>query len=249
MWAAKLSLTTTRQISLFLYLSGSISVVWLGSTGALANLKPFQNGIFAATSSKAVIPYEPVLTTQSLFTSKIITATTPFPFQTQYINDDNLEFGKLKTIKEGVAGSKTSKLKITYYQQKEFAKELQAEEIVAPTTKIMARGTKKIIQFLDTPHGKISYFSKLSVFATSYDKNCYGCNETTATGAKVGYGIVAVDPKVIPLGTRLYIPGYGIGVAADTGGAIKGNVIDLAFDNIKSGWWSSRYTDVYLLAE
>jgi 3D (Asp-Asp-Asp) domain-containing protein len=51
----------------------------------------------------------------------------------------------------------------------------------------------------------------------------------TATGAPVGYGVVAVDPSVIPLGTRMSIPGYGEGVAADTGGAIQGAVIDLWF--------------------
>ncbi len=50
---------------------------------------------------------------------------------------------------------------------------------------------------------------------------------TTASGIPVGPGIVAVDPSVIPLGTKLYIPGYGKGVAADVGGGIKGAIIDL----------------------
>ncbi len=50
---------------------------------------------------------------------------------------------------------------------------------------------------------------------------------TTATGVPVGPGIIAVDPRVIPLGTRLYVPGYGEGIAADTGGAVKGAFIDV----------------------
>ena len=52
---------------------------------------------------------------------------------------------------------------------------------------------------------------------------------TTATGVPVGWGTVAVDPSVIPLGTRLTIPGYGDGVAADTGPAVQGATVDLWF--------------------
>jgi 3D (Asp-Asp-Asp) domain-containing protein/peptidoglycan hydrolase CwlO-like protein len=63
---------------------------------------------------------------------------------------------------------------------------------------------------------------KLTVSAT-----CYILKGTTASGLPTGPGVVAVDPTVIPLGTKLYIPGYGKGVAADTGGGIKGNIIDL----------------------
>jgi len=55
----------------------------------------------------------------------------------------------------------------------------------------------------------------------------YALPGTTATGMSVGYGIIAVDPRVIPLGTRLYVPGYGEGIAADTGSAVKGNVVDV----------------------
>ena len=62
----------------------------------------------------------------------------------------------------------------------------------------------------------------LTVTATAYT-----LQGTTATGAPVGYGVVAVDPSVIPLGTRMTIPGYGEGVAADTGGAIQGATIDV----------------------
>ena len=93
----------------------------------------------------------------------------------------------------------------------------------------------------------MKYTKKLSVFATSYDPNCYGCSGTTAIGLKAGYGVIAVDPKVIPLGSKVYVPGYGVAIAGDTGGAIKGNVIDLGFDSIKTGWWSSRQTDLYIL--
>jgi 3D (Asp-Asp-Asp) domain-containing protein len=249
MWATRLSLAKTRQITLLTFLTGSVFVVWLSSTEALAQITPFQNGTVLASSSKSIIPFDQIITTTSLFDHKFFTDTVEIPYTTEYVNDNNLEFGKLTTLQEGKTGSRILKTKITYYQQKEYAKEEIVEEISAPIAKIVSRGTKKIIQTLDTSFGKLSYFSKLSVYATSYDKNCRGCNETTATGARVGFGIIAVDPKVIPMGTKLYVPGYGVGVAADTGGAIKGNIIDLAFEDVRFGWWSARNTDVYLLSE
>lgn len=98
-----------------------------------------------------------------------------------------------------------------------------------------------------TPSGLHKYKKRLNVFATSYDKNCSGCNETTSLGLRTGYGVVAVDPKVIPLGSRLFIPGYGAAVAGDTGGSVKGNKIDLGFDSVKNGWWSSRFVEIYIL--
>lgn len=100
---------------------------------------------------------------------------------------------------------------------------------------------------VQTPTGIVPFLKKFTVFATSYDKNCQGCNATTASGLPTGFGVVAVDPKVISLGTRLYIPGYGVAIAGDTGSAIKGNKIDLGFDNIKTGWWSARFVEVYIL--
>ncbi len=60
----------------------------------------------------------------------------------------------------------------------------------------------------------------------------YSLPGTTATGVPVGWGIVAVDPAVIPLGTRMTIPGYGEGVAADTGSAVRGARIDVWFPSV-----------------
>lgn len=69
---------------------------------------------------------------------------------------------------------------------------------------------------------------------------CYDLPGTTATGMPVGPGVVAVDPSVIPLGTRLYIPGYGNGVAADVGGGIKGATIDLWMTPTQCAAWGRR---------
>ncbi|MDX6486161.1 MAG: hypothetical protein QOF43_1314, partial [Gaiellaceae bacterium] len=75
----------------------------------------------------------------------------------------------------------------------------------------------------------------------------YSLPGRTATGLPVGPGVVAVDPSVIPLGTRLTIPGYGEGVAADTGGAVRGNTIDLWFSTLADARaWGRRTVTITL---
>ena len=68
--------------------------------------------------------------------------------------------------------------------------------------------------------------------ATAYTADDPGNSGYTATGQPLAYGMVSVDPNVIPLGSQLYIEGYGYAVAADTGGGIVGNRIDLAMDSV-----------------
>jgi cystine transport system substrate-binding protein len=75
----------------------------------------------------------------------------------------------------------------------------------------------------------------------------YSLPGRTATGLPVGFGIVAVDPAVIPLGTRISIPGYGEGVAADTGGAVQGLSIDLWFPTLAEAVaWGRRTVTITL---
>jgi 3D (Asp-Asp-Asp) domain-containing protein/septal ring factor EnvC (AmiA/AmiB activator) len=82
----------------------------------------------------------------------------------------------------------------------------------------------------------------LTVSATGY-----AINGHTATGAPTGWGIVAVDPSVIPLGTRMTIPGYGSGVAADTGSAVRGATIDLWFPSVaQARAWGRRTVTITL---
>jgi resuscitation-promoting factor RpfB len=90
--------------------------------------------------------------------------------------------------------------------------------------------------------------SALSMVATAYTASCAGCSGMTAIGRPAGHGIVAVDPRVIPLGTHMFIPGYGHAVAGDTGGAIRGNRIDLGFDsNAQANQFGRRSVMVYLI--
>jgi 3D (Asp-Asp-Asp) domain-containing protein len=82
----------------------------------------------------------------------------------------------------------------------------------------------------------------LTVVATGYSIHGH-----TATGAPTGLGVVAVDPNVIPLGTRLTIPAYGSGVAADTGSAVQGATIDLWFPTVaQARAWGRRTVTISL---
>jgi 3D (Asp-Asp-Asp) domain-containing protein len=75
----------------------------------------------------------------------------------------------------------------------------------------------------------------------------YSLPGRTATGIPVGWGVIAVDPSVIPLGTRLTVPGYGEGVAADTGGAVRGATIDLWFPSLgQAQSWGRRTVTITL---
>jgi resuscitation-promoting factor RpfB len=90
--------------------------------------------------------------------------------------------------------------------------------------------------------------SAMTMVATAYTADCAGCGGMTAIGQRAGHGIVAVDPSVIPLGTRLFIPGYGLAVAGDTGGSIRGNRIDLGFDSWRDAMvFGRRDVTVYRL--
>ncbi|MGA3036152.1 MAG: 3D domain-containing protein [Vulcanimicrobiaceae bacterium] len=88
----------------------------------------------------------------------------------------------------------------------------------------------------------------LEMFATAYTADCYGCSGMTKSGVRAGFGVVAVDPNVIPLGTHLYIKGYGPAIAGDTGGAIRGNRIDLGFDSSAAAFeFGAHPVHVYIL--
>ena len=103
-------------------------------------------------------------------------------------------------------------------------------------------------QVVQTSTGPYVYNRSLIVEATAYSPRQPNLSNYAATGIRVTHGIIAVDPRYIPLGTRLYIPGYGHALAADTGGAIRGYKIDLAFETVAEAWaFGRQHILVYIL--
>ncbi|MDP3733332.1 MAG: 3D domain-containing protein, partial [Candidatus Daviesbacteria bacterium] len=162
-------------------------------------------------------------------------------------DDPEIEAGIDKVLDEGLDGKKVKIIKITFFEKEEYAREIVSSETTPPKDKKILRGTKIVWKTLDSPDGQITYWKKMRVWATHYDQYCLGCNEWTAIGMRAGKGVIAVDPKVIPMRSKVYIPDYGMAVAGDTGGAIKGNIIDLGFDDARTSGWSARFVDIYLL--
>lgn len=187
------------------------------------------------------------LKTETRFEEKWATESATIPKKTTYKDDPETEAGIETVVDEGEDGKKTLTYKLTFYNGKQFDKNLVSTKVEEPKDKIISRGTKIVWKTLSTPEGEIKYWKKMRVYATHYDSRCPGCNETTAIGLRAGKGVIAVDPKVIKLRSQVYIPGYGTAIAGDTGGAIKGNIIDLGFDDARTAGWSARYIDIYLL--
>lgn len=121
-----------------------------------------------------------------------------------------------------------------------------AMNVPAKKHSLTSRGNNRKGNPENSSSGNVSGKS-LSVLASAYAPGA-GAGFITATGKKARRGIIAVDPRVIPLGTKLYVPGYGHGIAADTGGAIKGNRIDLCFDTRTEAInWGKRRVVIYIV--
>jgi uncharacterized protein YabE (DUF348 family)/3D (Asp-Asp-Asp) domain-containing protein len=123
-----------------------------------------------------------------------------------------------------------------------------------PIDTIVYLGNAERVQAAEALPEGLNIVRVMHVYATWYSPASSGSGRApgdpyygiTSTGVPVTKGVVAVDPSVIPYGTRMYIPGYGFGVAADTGGAIIGDIIDLGFPDGVSSAWVPRWLDIYI---
>ncbi len=177
----------------------------------------------------------------------------PIPFEVVWQPDPDLELDHQRLLQEGAPGVLERRLRVRYENGQEVSRTLENEYVaVPPTTKIIGYGTKIVVRQMETPEGTVEYWRVIRMLATSYSAATAGTPKSspyygrTRLGWPMGHGIVAVDPRIIPLRSRVYVPGYGIGVAGDTGGAIKGRRIDLGYDDDNLVLWY-RWVDVYLL--
>lgn len=164
----------------------------------------------------------------------------------EYTETSELAEGNERVIQEGSDGLVKVISEETYVGgELTNTAEISRETVTDPINTIIEKGTASMIT---TPVGDYKYTKSLSVVATGYTQYDEGCDSTTATGAAAVRGVIAVDPNVIPLGTKLYIPGYGIATAEDTGGAIDGNRIDLCYNSVDEAFaWGRRTVMVYIL--
>ncbi len=162
----------------------------------------------------------------------------------KYEEDYDLNFGTESIKSEGKAGTaKVISKRIKNNDGSHSMQELARKILIEPETKIIRKGMAMSVY---TPEGYKRYTKRITAHATAY----VATGNRTAIGLVPYEGIVAVDPRVIPFYTKMYIPGYGIAMAGDTGGDIIGNNIDLFFDDYHRAInWGRRDIDIYILAD
>jgi uncharacterized protein YabE (DUF348 family) len=176
------------------------------------------------------------------------------PFETFFEPDPNLEIDTQQVVNDGAPGINRQRFRVRYENGKEVARELLDSWVAQEATqRVIAYGQRIEPKTATAPDGtQITYWRRMRVYASSYSAATAGVSRDsptygrTYTGEQMRTGIVAVDPRTIPLHSKLYIPGYGYGDALDTGSAILGRHIDLGYADDELVLWS-RWVDIYLL--
>ncbi|SMO49227.1 3D domain-containing protein [Melghirimyces algeriensis] len=169
--------------------------------------------------------------------------------------DPKIPKGEKKVVQKGEKGKVIYEVTALFINGKSMVTDKKKIDEVKPVPQIVKVGSKEAVEASaekkeDTQLSSgsriagLKYKRTLSMQATGYTHT----GNPTASGNMPSRGTIAVDPSVIPLGTKLYIPGYGRGVAQDTGGAVNGNIIDLFFETREEAiQWGRRSVTVYIL--
>jgi len=184
---------------------------------------------------------------------EIVTEQEPIAYETAWQLDPNLEIDQRRVAQAGAPGVLQRRIRVRFENGQEVSRVLEDEWMAQePVNHIIAYGSMIVPRVVETPAGPQEYWRTIRVLATSYtaatsgkerDHPAYGI---TAVGWPMRRGIIAVDPRLINLFKDVYVPGYGVAVAADTGGAIKGRRIDLGYEEDSLQLWYS-WLDIYLL--
>jgi 3D (Asp-Asp-Asp) domain-containing protein len=168
--------------------------------------------------------------------------------------DFRMQPGTSHTIAKGSPGERRITIRFSQHDGGPLRKSVVASRVTKkPHARVVVDGVGEYEAFERfAAHGvaRSEYIARsaMEMVATAYTAECAGCSGMTAIGRRAGHGIVAVDPRIIPLGTRLFIPGYGMAVAGDTGGAIRGLRIDLGFNSTRDAMlFGRRQVTVYRL--
>ena len=183
-----------------------------------------------------------------------VTKTETVKYQTEKIKTDDLYEGETEVVTEGVNGKIEHTYCVTYTDGKETDRELiSSKTVTEKVNKVVKVGTRVKSSFYKSGNAPANYKQVITMKASAYTYGNDGGNKT-ALGEKTRRGVVAVDPDVIPLGTKLYIEStdgqyiYGEAVAGDTGGAIKGYKIDLFVESQREcRQFGRRNENVYII--
>ncbi len=160
-----------------------------------------------------------------------------------HLQNKLIELGYYDGEADGVADAST----ISALKDFQISRGIKADGICGRKTYSALDGEEEVSGG-ENEFGIPSYSRVVRVEATAYSGMEDGMGAYTATGTLCRRGVIATDPNFIPLGTRVFIPGYGYAVAEDTGGAIVGNIIDVAFDTVGECYeWGRQYIDIYIL--
>lgn len=190
-------------------------------------------------------------------TSRIQVEEKEIPFETQYVESDTLLPGTSQIQQEGENGISRQVVKTFEVGGQPVDQQIQSFfELKSPKKEVILRNSnpvpkKKVIIQKSKPAGEEGFvldqahISKtLTVEATAYTFT----GNKTATGVDPREGLIAVDPKVIAMGSKVYVEGYGYAIAADTGGDIRGNRIDVFFSTLRQCInWGRKPVHIYVL--
>jgi uncharacterized protein YabE (DUF348 family) len=169
------------------------------------------------------------------------------PHQRIYQPDPTLELDQTRQMQAGHNGIIQSVMRVRYENDIEISRTLEERRVIQePANEIVAYGTNIVLRTVDTPEGPRQYWRRIRMYATSYHPGSVGGSTRTAIGETLRKGIISGDPSIIPYRSHVYVPGYGIGMMADTGAMRRRLRIDLGYSDDDWVSWS-RYVDVYLL--